>query len=362
MLLEWICRKMRTLLYEVQERMYDQEDEVVQRGKKHKRFRLYLYNPAQDRARRLLMLLCGTGLAAVFIFSAVQLIGYGADYMQARRASDALRQAYYEPEETEKVLLTASPAPTLPPATEAPTAAAPTEVPQVTSVPAATQTPAQRLPEVNYPGNPYTIVSNRFQKLKRQNPDIMGWLTIEGMIDEAVVQRDNSYYLARDYLGYHNVNGAIFLDENCDLRSRPYTYILYGHNMKSGLMFGGLRNYENPTYYHNNPFITFDTAYEDGRYVVFSVATISLDAKNWRYVNLAWLISSSVSLREKAISSLNRFSVYQSGIDVRTDDQLLLLITCVDDDTERRIITARRIRDDENEESLQKLVRTIRLK
>jgi len=363
MLLEWIRRKVRTLLYEVQERMYDQEDERVERGKKHKRFRFYLYNPAQDRSRRLLMLLCGAALAVVFIFSASQLIGYGMDYARARRASNALRQAYYEPEETSLAVAEETPLPTDTPAPTAETVIIqPTDAPQTTSVPAATAQTAQRLPEVKYPGNPYAIVSTRFQKLKRQNQDIVGWLTIDGMIDEAVVQRNNSYYLDRDYLGYHNVNGAIFLDENCDLRTRPYTLMLYGHNMKSGLMFGGLRNYENPTYYHNNPFITFDTAYENGRYVVFSVATISLDAKNWRYVNLAWLISSSVSLREKAISSLNRFSLYHSGIDVNSDDQLLMLITCVDEKTDRRIITARRIRDDENEEELHKRVRTIRLK
>lgn len=362
MLLEWICRKVRTLLYQVQERMYDQEDEVVQRGNKRKRFRLYLYNPAEDRGRRLLILLSGAALAAVFIFSATQLIGYGADYLQARRASEAMRRAYYEQEESTAAPVTAPPETTAVPQSTPEETAAPTAAPEVTSVPAATSEAAQRLPEMQYPNNPYRIVSSRFQKLKRQNSDIIGWLTIDGMIDEAVVQRNNHYYLDRDYLGYHNVNGAIFLDENCDLRARPYTYMLYGHNMKSGLMFGGLRNYENPIYYHNNPFITFDTAYEDGRYVVFSVATISLDAKNWRYVNLVWLLSSSQSLREKAISSLNRFSVYQNGIDVKADDQLLMLITCVDESTERRIVTARRIRDGEDEAKLHKLVRTIRLK
>ena len=363
MLLEWICRKVRTLVYQIQERMYDQEDEVVQRAKKRKRFRLYLYNPAEDRSRRTLIFLSGVALAAVFIFSASQLIGYGADYLQARKASEAMRRAYYEQEEPTEAAITAMPEATaVPEATPEAAAAAFTAAPVVTVVPAATSEAAQRLPEVKYPNNPYGIVNSRFQKLKRQNADIVGWLTIDGMIDEAVVQRDNQYYLNRDYLGYHNVNGAIFLDENCDLRTRPYTYMLYGHNMKSGLMFGALRNYENPTYYHNNPFITFDTAYENGRDVVFSVATISLDAKNWRYVNLVWLLSSSQSLREKAISSLNRFSVYQNGIDVKADDQLLMLITCVDESTERRIVTARRIREGEKEEDLHKLVRKIRLK
>lgn len=308
----------------------------------------------------MMILAAGAALVAVFAFSAIQLVSYGLDYAEAMRASAALRQAYYDPAEE---ISSASPAPT-----ESPTSA-PTETPVETAAsllaagsPTPTVTPNQRLAQMKYPGNPYNIISSRFQKLRRQNVDIIGWLTIEEMIDEAVVQRDNEYYLDRDYQGYHNVNGAIFLDENCDLRTRPYTLMLYGHNMKSGLMFGGLRNYENPTYYHNNPFITFDTAYENGRYVVFSVATISLDAADWRYVNLSWLISSSVSLRSKAISSLNRFSVYKNVIDVQPEDQLLLLITCVDDPDDRRIITARRIREGETEEDLHKLVRTIRLK
>ena len=337
------------------------EDTSVERGRVHKKSRWYFYNPAFDRSRRLVTLLAGAALAGVFLFSAVRLISYGLDYLQARQASDELRQAYYAPEET--AALAALPAET--PMAESTALPAAEETAQNTIVavsPEPVTSAQQRLPQVKYPDNPYNIVSNRFQKLKRQNPDIIGWLTIEGMLDEAVVQRDNSYYLNRDYRGYHNVNGAIFLDENCDLRTRPYTLMLYGHNMKSGLMFGALRNYENPTYYHNDPFITFDTAYEEGRYVVFSVATISLDAKNWRFVNLSWLISSSASLRGKAISALNRFSVYNSKIDVQPEDQLLLLITCVDEQTDRRVITARRIRDGESEEELHKLVRTIRLK
>ncbi|MCR5565615.1 MAG: hypothetical protein K6F61_02090 [Clostridiales bacterium] len=36
-------------------------------------------------------------------------------------------------------------------------------------------------------------------------------------------------------------------------------------------------------------------------------------------------------------------------VDVRIDDQILLLVTCVDKDTDRRIVAARRIRDGEEE-------------
>ena len=177
------------------------------------------------------------------------------------------------------------------------------------------------------------------------------------MIDEAVVQRDNEYYLDRDYRGYHNVNGAIFLDETCDLDTRPYTLLLYGHNMKTGAMFGSLRNYENLTFYRNNPFITFDTAYEDGRYVIFAVATVSTTSGSWLYVDFTRLSSPVIADRTNAISALLSRSIYRTQVDVAADDQLLLLVTCVDDDMERRVVAARRIREDEDEATLEKLIR-----
>jgi sortase B len=132
--------------------------------------------------------------------------------------------------------------------------------------------------------------------------------------------------------------------------------------MKTGLMFGKLRNYEDPGYYRSNAFITFDSIYEDGRYVIFAVGTVSTDPKNWRYVNWSHLNSTSVTNREGAIASLQRFSVYGKYIDVRADDQLLLLITCVDEETDRRVVAARRIRDDETEAELNALVQKTRKK
>ena len=194
------------------------------------------------------------------------------------------------------------------------------------------------------------------QELQAINPDVCGWLTIDEMIDEAVVQRDNAYYLNRDYRGYHNVNGAIFLEETCDLSTRPYTLMLYGHNMKTGAMFGSLRNYENMTYYRNNPFITFDTAYEDGRYVIFAVSTVSLDRLDDRYVDFAKLNADWIDQRSEALDALMSCSLYRTAPDVTPQDQLLLLITCVDDDEERRVVAARRLRPDETEESLAKAI------
>lgn len=305
----------------------------------------------------------------VFCVSCVNLAGYALDYLNMRRASDALREAYYAEEagETEPTpgqtapangqLLPASTAAFAPEADAAvQTAPDASPAPQAQSAPTPSPTPQVMLAPVRYPDNPFAEISSRFVKIRRQNSDIVGWLTLEDLIDEAVVQRDNTYYLNRDYRGYHNVNGAIFLEQTCDLSTRPYTLMLYGHNMKTGAMFGSLRNYENFHYYQSNPFITFDTAYEEGRYVIFSVCTVSTETSGKHYLDFAKLCSSQIKWRQEEIEALEQYSIYHTSLSVEADDQLLLLITCVDEDTERRVIAARRIRQDETEGMLQRSI------
>lgn len=306
-------------------------------------------NPAGIVLRELLML----ALGATILVCTGKLVGYLTDYASSRHTSMALREAYYgQAEPSPEATLPAASAPSGAPAPEP--AVLPTAAPDdpVTNV----QPTAAYLPGVPYPDNPSGIISSRFEKIRRQNSDIIGWLTIPGLLDEAVVQRDNQYYLKRDYRGYHNANGAIFLEQSCNLSTRPYTLILYGHNMKTGAMFGCLRNYENIAFYHNNPFITFNTGYEDGRYVIFAVATVSIVPTDWDYLNLPGLSSSVIASRQAALKQLRALSVYSSTISVAADDQLLLLVTCVAEDSERRVIAARRIRADEDETALRHLV------
>lgn len=318
------------------------------RGQKANNRRWFMFVPRKQRYIRWAAAL----FAVLFVVSAVNVVSYAFDYFRARQASAALREAYYADDETETMI----------PAELADETPAPSAAPVPTEAPEVTATPPVRLESVRYPENRNAEISKRFQKIRRANKDIIGWLSIDGLLDEAVVQRDNEYYLKRDYRGYHNVNGAIFLDEGCDLSTRPYTMLLYGHNMKTGAMFGNLRNYENLAYYKLHPFVTFDTAYEDGRYVIFMVGTISTRSSSWQFVDLSRLCSSMISYREEALKTLLRRSVYTSGIDVAADDQLLLMVTCVDDDTERRVIAARRIRTDETEEDLNEVVQRTRKK
>lgn len=135
------------------------------------------------------------------------------------------------------------------------------------SSPAAENTAVAAPPKIiGWPGNPSMTVSVRLQKLQKQNKDIIGWLSIPDMLEQAVVQRNNTYYLNLDSLGYHNANGALFLEEGISLTTRPDTYIIFGHNMKTGEMFGSLRLYTDVGYYRRHPVIDFSVLYEEGRY------------------------------------------------------------------------------------------------
>ncbi len=59
------------------------------------------------------------------------------------------------------------------------------------------------------------------------------------------------------------------------------------------------------------------------------------------------LTANRAAAREQAIRELEKRSVVKSVLDVRADDQLLLLVTCLDGDTERLVVAAQRLRDGE---------------
>ena len=224
----------------------------------------------------------------------------------------------------------------------------------VEEAPAVTQT--SRLAEMAYPGNPGLKISSRFQALRQENRDIVGWLTIGSMTDEAVVQRDNEYYMDHNAKKEEDISGAIFMDAIVSLKTRPYGIILYGHNMRTGARFGCLRNYEKLSFYRNYPFLSFDTLYEDGRYVIFSVGTVSTVESEPTYLDFFALTSLRTDERQQAIARLEAVSMYSCAVDVQPEDQLLVMTTCVEKESDRRIVAARRIRDGESEQELRETI------
>lgn len=290
------------------------------------------------------VLLC---LSALLVgYGVCRLAGYGIDWVYSRITSRELRQIAASAAPPAETVTVGTPEPHTPePETASPVppavpAAVPSEAPAAKSV---------LLPAVNYPNG--LQVNPRIRELRKKSEYIVGWLTVDSL-DEPVVQKDNEFFLDHDATGRRNGNGAIFMDEDTLLVTRPYTFLLFGHNMKTGAMFGNLRKYEQFSYFSRHRIIRFDTLYEEGQYAVFSVATIRLTPGTAGYLNLAELRSSVRKTRKKALGTLTALSVHSNILDVNEEDQLLLLVTCVGDDDQRLVIAARRLREKETPENL----------
>ena len=298
---------------------------------------------AAEKRNRLLRLSVAAFFSLIVLYGAIRLIRYQSELNDSRNTAAELRRIQ-NPEgiKTEST--------DLPVSKETVTAVA------VSPVPAATPTPSpeassDRLEAVSYPDNPGLKMSERFKKLRKKGKYIVGWISFDE-VDEAVAQKDNTFFLNHDATGKKNSNGAIFLDSGIFLTTRPYTMILYGHNMKSGNMFGRLKKYKESAYFYKHRIITFDSLYEDGKYAVFAVMEMDTTLGAARWYDLWSLNADSYTEREEAIRALERRSVISSALDVQADEQILLLVTCLDGDTERLVVAARRLREGETENNL----------
>lgn len=287
--------------------------------------------------------------AVVFAACLFLLIRYASNILISRRASSQLEAAYSAAQSLPEATPAASVTPAAVRKEAAPRATAARTVHRSAS-------PAAEIWPSVYPDNPTLRVSPIFYQLQGQNEDIVAWLKIDGIVEEAVVQRDNEYYLTHNALRQKSVTGALFLDENCDLDTVPSQMLIHGHNMKEGAMFGSLKKYKvkDASFYREHPFIEFNTLYENGRYVIFAVAEVDLRIGMpdflpfWQYSRFP-----SADAFTEYVERAKLLSQYRCNVDVKPGDRLLTLSTCTgNDDNKRLLVMARKLRSGEDEFSL----------
>lgn len=279
----------------------------------------------------------------VLIISGTMLVRYFVNIIRANNATQSFRDLYQTSEPT------AIPSP--PPADDATVSETPLPHGQDAQIQNRAQTFLDAWPK-RIPGNEQMRVQERFAPLRRQNKDIVGWLSIDGVLDEPVFQRNNTYYLTHDANGKKNPTGALFLDENCNLRTVPMQTVIHGHNMKEGAMFGSLKKYKvkDASFYREHPYIQFDSLYENATYVIFSVAEISVKPGQKHYFPFwqQFRFADESSFQHYVLLA-KEYSRYKVDIDVQPGDRLLTLATCSSDDTDLRLVVmARMLRPDED--------------
>jgi len=131
--------------------------------------------------------------------------------------------------------------------------------------------------------NPYwdyinmNMINVDFNGLKRTNPDVVGWLKVNGTnINYPFVQSsDNDYYLTHSFNKSYNGGGWVFLDYRNNGTNNKNT-IIYAHGRSNKTMFGTLKNVLNNGWLNNtnNYVIKISTETENSLWQIFSVYRI----------------------------------------------------------------------------------------
>lgn len=170
-----------------------------------------------------------------------------------------------------------------------------------------------------------TEFSVDFERLKRINPDVVGWIRIEGLgISYPIVQgEDNEYYLTHTFYRKENKCGSIFVEEENSKDFKDFNTFVYGHNMKDKSMFARLNEYqEEQTFLENPEFFIYTPGDGMQRYQIYSCHVAELGAESFRYqfVDEADYVKWQKNVKEQ--------SFYDTGVMPKDAQKTVTLMTC----------------------------------
>jgi len=222
---------------------------------------------------------------------------------------------------------------------------------------------SQRTKADQYESNPLGAIREAFATLCEGNADIVGHLMIDGLLDEIVVLKNNTYYLTRNARGAVDSAGAVFADESCKLEAPPENLILRGQSAVEGKLFASLLRYLDGgvMFLRQNALIRMDTIYEEGEYVIFAVIPVSGNPQSSGYYNYAGHPTFPNDREmERYVSRARQNSRFEIPVDVLPSDRLLTISTLGNGaEKESLVIIARMLRPGETAQTLNKALSAI---
>jgi len=162
-----------------------------------------------------------------------------------------------------------------------------------------------------------------FPVLETINPDAAAWLySPDTVIDYPVMRaNDYDYYLHHLPDGTQNANGTLFIDYNCSPDFSDKLTIVYGHNMKSGKMFGSIVGYKKQSYYEQHPYMYL---YLDGtNYRIDLMYGCVIGVGEWR--ERAFMFSENLS---SFLAYASHTTTFTSEVELAQSDRIIAMSTC----------------------------------
>lgn len=169
-------------------------------------------------------------------------------------------------------------------------------------------------------------VRPQFETLAKINPDIHGWIHLEGTnLNYPVLQsKDNQDYLNHNFKKQKTKKGSIFVDYRNNLLDLSQNTVLYGHSVGDQTMFDDLHQYLNQTFYDNHQTIAFDTKYH--QYEIKVLSAFSTDTHD-NYIQTDFRNEHEY---KQFIKETKNKSKIKTDISVKPQDKIITLSTCED--------------------------------
>lgn len=192
--------------------------------------------------------------------------------------------------------------------------------------------------------------TSRFTALQERNEECVGWISIDYTdLSYPVMYSPTrpNFYLKHDFDGNYSDYGVPYLDEDCTLTedSRSNNLIIYGHNMKTGIIFEPLTGYLEGDFYIEHPTIRLETLYDDAEYEVFAAFEIDVvEDPNFVYNEYYDMDAETF---DWFVNEVITRSPVKTGIVPAYGEELITLSTCeYTTDNGRLVVCAHKIDED----------------
>ena len=187
----------------------------------------------------------------------------------------------------------------------------------------------------------YNLNEINFDDLKKQNPDVVAWISVDGTnINYPVVKTsDNDYYLDHSFTKEYNNNGWVFMDYRNNNMQDSNT-IFYGHNLLNRTAFGSISNLFGKNWKKNST-RTIIILTEKKEYV-YKVFSLYYSAPVVDYLQVSFSNDDDYS---RWITDLKNKDTMGLGEEVSSNDKIITLSTCTEDNKGRKVVHAKLIRE-----------------
>ncbi len=178
------------------------------------------------------------------------------------------------------------------------------------------------------------LVKNPYTSSFLQNEDMAAWIKIEDTkIDYPVMQtmEDENYYLYRGFEKEDTRNGSLILDTDSVITEPLSTnQIIHGHNMKSGAMFAGLKDYEDQSYAEAHKYIKLYTKECERNYEVIAVFRTQVYKKTDDVFKFYKFFQADTQEEfDDWYHNIIALSDYETDLTAEFGDRFITLSTCV---------------------------------